>query len=326
MTLVQKFSHPHYVSPDSIGYRAYVNALIQFNAALQRRLISYLETELPHGQQQPYAALTTGSDGRLEKGPESLVEIIILQSRNSFEGTLQHQFSQATRSYAGRMVFSLEDLEVKDLSVDTPLSYFHGSPQRVFPSRMIDSVLLYGCPELHERAMQRLAEEFIGSEGKRIVEITKDRRREYKVIMRTGVQIFKGSQIVHFGLEDGVSHYEPTQGFTGFKYGHLRYIQFSLTEDILRYIRSTRHGEILRDMPNSTQDRILYAQAERITPLTIGETEDLIDNYAYFLWMLHRQQEQYKARKETSLAFDTAEVKARTKAVESILGRKKIIQ
>ena len=316
-----RFEFPIYVPPEQMTHQQYNIFLRSYNAALQKKICIVLRDYLGEFQDVPYAIVTTGSDGRKEKGPESLVELISITSGTTFDRTLISRLKRIVKDYSGRNLFDdyKDQLEHKDLRRIGTMSYYNENRNLPYPSRIIDSELLYGPYDVHKNAINALALEFLGDDGRRIRERTSDKRREYRQLMVRGFQRFKGEPVVQFDLEKGIAYYAPKIYRTGFKQGPLRFIQFSIVDSLIQYVQETGNSEILHDLPESTQDRFYYFQANNLTSISSEILGILDDSYHFFLWMLHRQQYAYKERKETELDFDPEEIRMRVQLLDKLL-------
>jgi len=198
---------PKYISPTERGYKEYISAVKQFNASFQARLKQSLGAVIcessPH-----FGVYTTGSDGRLEKGPVSKLEFVLVN-----DGRLQdEQVSMVLNGLKHyRPSLTAEDLEIKNLAKDV-MSQYHNDPNKTFPMRILDLAYLAGNKNLETVSKIRLLQEWKGKKGKKVLKRVNDKRMEYKKITQTGKQRFRGEEITHFDLESGQTFYDPENG------------------------------------------------------------------------------------------------------------------
>ncbi len=128
----ENFSLPEYVNPMERNYLAYHCSIKTFNLLLQERVSKFLEDEI--GFNGSYSFVTTGSDGRLEKGPQSKFELVILMRETPSAQDVVNATNQIVSEY-NRTLFGKP--EIKNLDNDT-LSYYFNNPKRVYPTRMLD--------------------------------------------------------------------------------------------------------------------------------------------------------------------------------------------
>ncbi len=315
------FEFPTYTAPDTVPYTQYHAFVRSYNASLQKRVHAVLHDYFAELSASPFAIVTTGSDGRKEKGPESLVELVSITRGTVFDRTLIARLKRIVKDYSGRDLFEDDHLhlEHKNLRTSGTMSYYHEDRNLTYPSRLVDSELLYGDSTIHKEALDALGLEFLGDDGRRIRDRTSDKRREYRQIMVRGSQRFRGNNVLQVDLDAGVAYYDPNNYRTGFKQGPLRFIQFSLIDSLIQHIQETGNSEILHDLPESTQDRLCYLQANNLTPLSNDVLTLLDDSYHFFLWMLHRQQYAYKENRQTELSFNSEEIKMRIRLIDGIL-------
>ncbi len=253
-----------------------------------------------------YVFLITGSDARFEKGPLSPVELILI--KNSKNG---HYPSMHNLNHKLKRSKKFETLESKIINKDI-LSYYRNDPERVFPSRMIDSKLLCGRLKLYNQTVDGLLNEFINKDiRKRINKKLKRRKKEYGKATATGMNKFKGKNKIHYDLESGIAIFDPNKGQGSFKYGPLRYLQTELTRNVVKHLNQKRTKSFFREYPSSTVERLEYFKDQDLVKIPDTDLLELQDNYQYFLWMYHLSEEAYHNTKRKRIRFDKKEVKKR---------------
>lgn len=308
---------PKYKAPFDVDFKEYNSALKVFNTTFQNRIATALRDGL--SVNRDFVILTTGSDGRLEKGPASDIELIVLYSnyakKNNYIPYILSKINETENDKE-------ELIELKCLDSDN-MSRYENNADRTFPSRLSDSVYLFGQRRFHYEAKEKMLEEFRGEEGKSILNRVKSRKKEFEKSLLTGVQKFnKDTTIQHYDLNEGVSFYNSEKNQFSFKTGPLRLIQYGLMQNIIKFSRASDYESarlLLRNSPTNTSDKIFAFEAEGISNLSHQETSDLANNYSYFLWAYTASQEWHTFKGDDRLTFDKQEVKERLKSVDKIM-------
>ncbi|HLG24442.1 MAG TPA: hypothetical protein VI564_05940 [Candidatus Nanoarchaeia archaeon] len=310
---------PRWINPyEEDSYRYYYGSLHIFNESLQKTMSKFLGF-MKYGFQEHYALTATGSDGRFEKGPQSKIEILMLKKEGS-------EFDEEIREFEDKLkhppfAYFFDSLEVKNLDSHT-LSYFRNDPKRVHPTRMFDMRFLGGNRALMEEAYNVLFREITEEEGARIRHYVRDSKDIAKKVMKRGKQSFGGETFTHYDLESGIAYYGPRENergmFTSFKNGPLRYIQYEFADELIKYLRSTQDEGALHNLPKGTIERFLMLEPGVTTKLSPSEISDIVDNYAYFLHLLHMSEFKYRNGNGMT-SFYVPEVKERINALESIM-------
>lgn len=320
-------NEPRFIDPRERGYASYFDQLRQYNLRLQDRLVRTLPDEHPSEYADRFFIATTGSDGRLEKGPQSKVELIVyspLEIRQEVKDVVDEIIDDDSLRTFDPIV------EYKKLCTGK-LSLYKEDPNRVFPNRVLDSRFLYGNDLLLPLALRGIADEFTAEHMNRILKNAKDQERYARKIAREGKANFQGNDIVHVDLHEGIAHYDDENHFGpkrgSFKYGPLRLIQTSMTRGIARRI-STRDFDLdhLDDYPTNTVDRLHFLETEDLTGLTHSEIADLADNYKWFLWVYHQGQENWRLDKQTETRFDKEDGKHRLEDTLKIIEGARILK
>lgn len=305
-------SVPKFVDPRNRNYTTYHNQLEQYSLSFQRQITDALCSEFVGKEADAhYSISTTGSDGRLEKGPQSKIELVVFEDKEQQKGP-EAELAKL-REWLGDSLFT--EVEFKTIG-RLFLSGYKGDINRPYPTRVLDSRLLYGNYGQNHAALMQIATELNLDEGRVIIDKFGDYLRRAKKIAKEGKGRFKGSEITHFDLEEGVAFYD-NESSTGalrssFKQGPLRLVQFGLTQDIMKKIRNKDFDLDLMDhLPQNTVDRILFFETEGKVKPAHQKIESLVDNYKFFLWQYHLAQENWRTEEKKETAFDKAEVRER---------------
>lgn len=162
---------------------------------------------------------------------------------------------------------------------------------------------------------------------RRIKEDTKRKRKEYAGVCKTGRQRYKGKDIIHYDFEKGTAYMDDT-GVKPFKYGPLRYAQFTLYNDLLKVFETKKDSgvEIIKEMPTNMSDRFLYLQRKGLCKLTISDAMKLADSYTYFLHLDHLAKWLFRNEQKREVAFDAQEAKEKVETFISILNGSGLVE
>ncbi|MFC1615826.1 hypothetical protein ACFL21_01685 [Patescibacteria group bacterium] len=299
-----------YTSPEDKDYRSYVQYLKMYNTALQRKVQAVLDEQLTPGMQQNSLIVTPGSDGRLEKGPQSEMELMVL----SFNPLLIDEVSQVIRDQIERVLSPNTKFEHVDpqLIDQKSVTYFEGQINNPRPSRIMDANPICGNEELLKSATQFLTRELIGDNGKKVLRTLVRRVKKARQTCKTGMNKFRKKEFRHFDLEQGIVNYQPDQNVEGFKQGPLRLVQSLIIKEIVHLIRNNpKYQTLLDDLPKNTMDRLFYLFVEELLKLNYSEVEELAQLYSYFLYEYHKSQHEYIKTGGTIMVFDTIEIQER---------------
>jgi len=306
-----------YLDPSQHPYKEYNDHIIAYNSSLQNKLARDFDKLFPNSE--GFVIGATGSDGRFEKGPASLIELLV------FEDILGSS-QDATQSLKHYMVahkdYFFDNLEVKLVGAGklSECVIHGGTPSEVrliSPNRIFDSHLLYGSRGLHRKVKEALGSELNSEDGRSIVDRIKDKVREHRKITLNGTQRYKGSSLVHYEPDRGIAHYNPEENLYSFKQGPLRAVQYALVRDIIKKIKEDPSFEF-PVLPTNTVCKLRYLEVEGQTALSSTQVTDLSDCYKYFLHLYHLAQNAYQKDSVSETVFDARDVKERCKAVDSI--------
>jgi len=307
--------------PEKFRYDKYFERTVQYNRSRINSIRLYLSRECCDTDLHADCGCTiaiTGSDGRLENSRTKMAVMVYTDNFLDFYQEVDSIREMANKC-CGKEIFDRVK-EIKNVDYDT-LSYFRNEERKVFPSRVIDSLYMFGDTSMIKRAKKKLCEEITGRDGKRILEKLSKKRADYKRIMLSGRQKFKNKFLTHYSLEKGISYYNPSEGTASFKYGPLRFIQQSFARDVLKLIRNKGRSNITLYLPRDTKNRFDYILEEGVSNLSRPEVSDLIDSYMYFLWNYHRSQRRAEKTGTDTAEFDRTEVLERINSVRGILSK-----
>jgi hypothetical protein len=304
-------------------HNAYTSYVVEYARLIQNAVKGPLHNFLMD-LSVPIAVVTLGSDARREKDPASLLDLLILT--NAPEGN-QLILPLEPRLYEGLSTLSLDwtlfnSFERKNLSTE-PASTVKGEDSSIFPCRTVDGTYLAGDESLVVDLKSKLYTELISSPfGKKILKAVKSRKGEYRRLMNSGSQIFKGHPLQHFDLDEGLAYDDPDVNVASFKYGPLRFIQTVLLEHMLQHVRRNKRQDIILDVPSGTKDKLFYFQLNGLTDLSQDQIEELADSYNYFLWLYHM----VKVDDAEAVSFDKFEVRERIKGIDEIASSTRFVK
>ena len=310
-----------YVSPLIRGYSSYVDHLVAFN----RKIHDEVSQELPsyfEDFEGDIAITTTGSDARLEKGPVSLIEIMLF-GKNAIEIQEAHRRLSEYMAHNDNVNLFDQYVEIKDISSD-PISYYlggisdRGNTKLTSPNRILDSRLFFSTDEILNPTREKFISETRSSEGKSILKDIKEKYREHRETSLTGIQDYKRKKLKHFDLEAGISFYNPEEHIWSFKQGPLRMVQYAIVRDVLKRIRDGTINEDVFFLPKNTVKKLHTLEVDGRTNVSHGQIEDLSDCYKYFLHQYHLAQFVYRNNGTNEFGFDVGEVKERIDCLEKI--------
>jgi hypothetical protein len=319
---------PQFIEPGSRDYASYHDSLRQYNCALQRQVSEALKDSLGNNGDANFTLATTGSDGRLEKGPQSKIEIVVI-GNGDYRDT-SREATDFIQTQLDRSLFH-PDLEFKTLG-ELYITGYNGNLERAYPSRVSDSRFLYGNePLLYDARKQLHSEIVLETVGRRILERMTSEMKRAKKVCEGGKGTFKKQEICHFDLDRGVAHYdcEHTNSINrgSFKYGPLRLVQSGLTVDMIKRLRNNQVDlDLLENMPTNIVDRLNFLETEGITGLSQEELADLTNSYKFFLHQYHLAQENWRVHKKSETSFDKNSIRGRLTDIVRIVTSGRMIK
>lgn len=217
------------------------------------------------GQYDDLAMLRVGSGGRYEGLALGDGEYILLTRDNAksltvslkdFITLLERPISLPAVPWTTKVT-----VEHKELTSDTPLSYYRGEIGKPFPGRVLEAEFVAGNIDLFWNARRRVFGEILSD--KRITDGINGRRQGFRRVCETGIQHFK-QDICQFDAAKGIVYHDPKNHLDGLKYSFLRYVQAALELEIYRFL--VRHNipvEDIIDLNQSVEERIRYLLRKR---------------------------------------------------------------
>lgn len=272
-----------------------------------------------------------GSDGRLEKGLDSKLELQILHKELNPHAVKEIDRMLREIESGGQPLLNDSESEIKLIGTD-PVAYAFGNRCIPSPARLLDSFILFGNPDLQKEAREVLVQELSGKEGKKLLKKLKEMKRVFKGVMERGSQNWKGMPITHYDLEGGISYFKDCEDgngdcvqVRGFKIGPLRYVQGAIEQNLAAFVRSMlAKGDsngavmVLNELPTPTVEKLDYLRdigAATISPQAISEAADC---YLRFLQLYHMA-EWMAAKGKREMRFDSSEAKSRIGTLSRVL-------
>jgi hypothetical protein len=193
------------VSDLPISPLQYYNLVRDFNKLIQGELADELGS---HAEQLGafVTLVTPGSDGRREKGSfASPLEIIALLEENIDPSVFRESLDSVLKKVSATRLYDVAEIK-------TPTSssvFFNGNSQRVQPGRVAESRLLYGPPDVLEKAKRKLGEDIISMPRKKIIKKVNNLVQDARKITEHGQDRIRGVDAIHFDMENGTIFYNP---------------------------------------------------------------------------------------------------------------------
>ncbi|MBI2134895.1 hypothetical protein HYU09_02815 [Candidatus Woesearchaeota archaeon] len=309
--------HPLHVNPQAKDYREYFDHILAYNEILHREVAKLVLDEF-QGSEDGFCIATVGSDARYEKGPGSLVEVILLSSKSVKRGIRRRLELLVTDENRGIFDPRIERKSVdEDSMVESVIGEAETQIRLISPNRILDVNSLFGDQKMHQKAKLKLAEELKSGQGRSIYDRIKDKVRHHKVVTLNGTQRYKQEYFQHFDLDDGVAFYDPEKGLWSFKQGPLRYVQFTIVRDVSAAIRESEKGKRALYLPQNTVSKLNSIEVDGAINISQEQMSDLTDSYKFFLHQYHLSQWNHR-QGLTITAFDPKEVKERCKSLTEI--------
>ena len=257
--------------------------------------------------------LVTGSDGRLEKGFWSKPEPIIVHSGVPETAAKLSSALLSIRSQAPELVADF-DFELKDLSSGEVFCYAYNQKGRSYPQRIWDSKSVFGDKEVLNASKDRVVRELRSRQWAKIKDDLSSIRKNHKRAMESGRQVWKGTAVVNYDFDSGISYFcnfENAQA-RSFKHGPLRFVQSWLVATLAASIREGTEAEackLIADLPTPTDEKIKYLFDLGKIKLSQEHVSDLIDAYNYFLLGYHNSELAF-SHGQSEVRFDQKEVRA----------------
>ncbi len=310
-----------HIDPTQREYRAYADHLFAYNGAIQRKVGSDLY-RLLGGLGRGAVVATTGSDARLEKGPSSLIEIILFKEDS---GDVDEFVSKIKNYISANSALGLfkQDIETRNLGeghMCEHVLYPSTEQQKTIysPNRMFDARMLFGNKSMFKKVKKLLATELSSSYGASVFDKIKGRAKEHAKVVSSGKQKYVGGELVHYNLDEGVAYYDPDKKLWSFKQGPLRAVQYALVRDGIKLIRAGVDYKEVLAIPQNTISKMNYLEVHGRTGLSRQQVQDICDNYKFFLWLYHLSQREYAVNNGKQVVFGSKEVRERCNDIVSI--------
>ncbi len=315
----------NYIDPFTENYSNYFDHLKEYNRDIHRRLETFFKKTC--NEKEGFIVCFAGSDARHEKGPVSLAEFIIFHNGNKGLDNLVECKDDVEKSIVYSDLFKfVEGIEVKNLFDDSYLSKCNITNADgefvsfLSPNRIFDSRVIYGDKEIYCALWDKFGDELKSSKAKYFLKKIKARAKDHARISLSGTQHYKGEELRHFDLDEGLAFYNRKKK-QSFKQGPIRTLQFSLVRDQIKAIRG---GNDFRYVPKGTVGKLNNLYVRNKLGLSQNEVSDLSDSYKYFLWLYHCSQWANKKDGTEIIGFDKVEVSERLNSLTSIC-KKEII-
>jgi len=314
-------NYSKYINPFDRSYLSYNDHLVAFNREFQKEISEELSNVF-EGFEETIAVATPGSDARLEKGPVSLIEIILFyKDPSNFE-----KVSEKIKSYVSeRKDINLYDqnIEIKNINKDKMYEFKirreeHDEVRVISPNRVFDARILFATNDIYPQLIKKFVDELNSRKGKLIFKNTKEKAKEHQRVTASGLQKYKGKEIIHYNFREGVAFYDTEKNLCSFKQGPLRAVQYALVRDAIKKTKMGLNYEIIFSLPKNTVEKLFRIEVEGITSLSPLQMEDLSNCYKYFLHLYHKSQINYKKNFIKETEFDSKEVKERCKSLENL--------
>lgn len=249
-----------------------------------------IEEIFPYELINSLAIISVGSDGKEERHPQSKTELVILcEEKEMFD-----QISSLTSKINDQ---NLHCDEIRVINEET-LSFYKNNPQTIYPDRILNSILIWGNPEIYQKARKKVLQEMAenDSRGKKIREEIKTQISTYKKTTKIGK--YRNQQVFDDNFQYYFEDNDPKKLRFGLKMGPIRAVQRKL--DFFT-IQGFQKGKILNpeELPTNTIERIDLLT--KIGVLDENFSQKLKEAYLWFLREYHRIQEVFKNSDRTQV-------------------------
>lgn len=296
-------------TPSKISVENYLEAVKVYNILNQNQAKEKLSNYFPeiNKKNSKYSIITTGSDGRLEKSNLSKIEIILVYKDilpNELNKKKLENFCKENQDMFQNII------EVKNLNTDF-VSFFNQEPKKVYPSRGLDAKLLIGNENIFKNYKNKMYEELLGPEGKKIIKKFDEKKKWYRSVTKNQGEKNKG--LVYFDIEKGELYYDNNR-VKSTKYSHLRTIQYKIASDIFKALRRDIISiDFIKELPEQTIERLNFFKIiPNISNIGSIELDDLISTYKKVLYWYHLSEENYHKNNKNITYVDKNELKKAT--------------
>jgi hypothetical protein len=287
-------TEPYGLSP--FEYKTYVEEINGRYLSQTRQNLLPLDSFL---QENNICAIVVGSDGKGERHAQSKTEIVYIQGQSLGGEISSKKISDLYEELTGRKYSDVFETDVgylpekTNLGIDI-LSFVSGDNRRIFPDRVLNSKLVGGASEVHQKARISVLGE-IGRPDNLAGLIRRELKRQKKEANKT-CQTGVSRKKLCFNQSGQFYDESENPGSFGFKHGFIRFIQRDLdlrTQSLI--IDRVWSPEKAAELPTSTVGRISF----------FDYNKDTAEAYLWFLEQYHEVQERYKNRKRLSVVpFD----------------------
>lgn len=267
---------------------------------------------------QKLAIIAVGSDGKEERHPQSKTELVVLY-QNGDDKNFPIKANLILENINDSTLLINEIRNIND--PNQILSFYSNDSNCVYPDRILNSILIWGNPEIYQKARRKVVSEITENspQGKRIKEALRKQLSTYRKTTESG-------QYRDQTVYDNVNQYyfesdDPKQIRFGFKMGPLRAVQRQL--DRLTIV-AFKEGKItlndIEKLPTNTVSRIEFLAL--IGLIDKNFAQQLIEAYLWFLREYHRIQEKFKQsdRKQVvSLPYNREEFDRHIEIIKSFI-------
>ncbi len=251
---------------------------------------------------------TTGSDARKEKKGDrtSPIDGIVLVQRGHGVPAISNEVRvRCLEAIKALDIFG--GIEIKDLDRDRVAYCQDYAPPSPWPTIIVDLFPLgFRNKELVNLSKDLLCQEIVGSGGKSIVEDVKKRFKEYRNIVVTGNNNFKGNVVQHFNRDSGELFYDPSSAVKqgSVKFGPLRTVQMFLAHRILLFMRKHAGDKgFIQQIPGNVEEKIAVLMDEGALNLNPVEAAELAHLYQFFLWLFYLSEYCYSRNGQEKVAI-----------------------
>ena len=240
------------------------------------------------------AITLTGSDGRREKrSPQSPFEFVVIETPNPLVSftqeppTVNPTVKKIEALIAGNSQFD-QEIQSHVLSPNSDLLTYTGSKGRlVIPSRALETIPLYGSPQVIDQFKKQAVMQFKNLSPEDIRNFNKNFFDSSATALK---QCVSGKNTEPVDLKTGKLTYNPPKR-QKIKFVLLRPIQYKLQQALMSLAKDLPE-KMLLEMPINIPDRINWLYRNNMLNLTCEEKEALTAAYSQSLeWYLHSQDE-----------------------------------
>jgi hypothetical protein len=254
-------------SPGRWNYADYYGWIKLFNLGEQEKIFDLLR-RLCGSDYSSYVVNVTGSDGRLERGPCSKMELLIYLDGYPGAVSLDRHLDEIKENlYSPPFLESIQGIEVKDVSPNRRknISQFYvevpGKGLQPFfsPGRFFDARHIFGDVSVMDSALHEIALEFSSERLNGPLDPYLEGKLQSHIhTTLTGEEIDSEVLRTHFDLTGGRVNYFPERAILGFKQGPLKLIQTALATSQIYALINRKGSEPPAMSPANTEDRIKY--------------------------------------------------------------------